>query len=107
MKSIPPDPIETSAPSSEGAPDDNDNDTENERLGDLYAESAKPLVGKLLKLLKLDTIYLEARGDELTYVEQTPGRPPEARVVLDFLGGYGSTLLGHNHPAILAVLREA
>lgn len=106
MKSIPPDSLEPSEPSephSEGAPDD----TENERLGDLYAENAKPLVGKLLKLLKLDTIYLEARGDELTSIEQAPGRPPETRGVLDFLGGYGSTLLGHNHPAIVGLLRES
>jgi acetylornithine/succinyldiaminopimelate/putrescine aminotransferase/predicted amino acid dehydrogenase len=70
-------------------------------LSDRYSELNRPKVGQLLKLLKLDQVYETARGDALFYRDRD--RMIE---VLDLLGGYGSTILGHNHPAIAAVLHE-
>src|SRR3954466_15158291 len=68
-------------------------------LPDRYSELNRPRVGRLLKLLKLDQIYESARGDYLYY--QDRDRMIE---VLDLLGGYGSTILGHNHPVLTGAL---
>src|SRR5437870_4414197 len=68
-------------------------------VSDLYAELSRPRVGRLLKLLKLDRVYEEARGDYLYYRDRD--RMIE---VLDLLGGYGSTILGHHHPALTEAL---
>lgn len=65
----------------------------------LYAEYAKPLLASLQKLLRIDRVYVRAEGDFL--VDDAGGQ------VLDLLGGYGSTLLGHNHPKLIASLIEA
>src|SRR5262245_57796735 len=70
-------------------------------LSDRYMELNRPKVGQLLKLLKLDQVYESARGDYLYYRDRD--RMIE---VLDLLGGYGSTILGHNHPRITSVLTE-
>ncbi len=63
-----------------------------------YASHVKPRAAKLLRALGLDVAYCRAAGDSLFYLDES-GREIE---VLDLLGGYGSTLLGHNHPAIVA-----
>src|SRR5262245_7054777 len=73
-----------------------------ESMGDRYAESVRPRVAKLLKLLKLDLVYTRAEGDQMEYVDGDATRP-----VIDLLGGYGSTLLGHNHPELVAALKSA
>ena len=58
----------------------------------LYGEFAKPYLAKLLNLLSIDRVYTRAQGDYLT--------DASGNEVLDLLGGYGSTLLGHNHPRL-------
>lgn len=58
-----------------------------------YAEHARPLAAALLGMLGLDKRYVRARGDYLYHRED--GREVE---VLDLAGGYGSLILGHNHP---------
>jgi len=63
-----------------------------EALGDLYHDFGKPRVATVLKLLKLDHVYTRGEGDRLE---------SNGKVILDFLGGYGSNLLGHQ-PAFLA-----
>src|ERR1700690_3806672 len=73
-----------------------------ETLGDQYAEYVRPRVAKLLKLLKLDLVYTHALGDELDYFDGF-----RYRTVLDLLGGYGSTMLGHNHPELKRALKTA
>src|SRR4051812_24786035 len=68
-------------------------------LSDRYTELNRPQVGQLLKLLKLDQVYESARGDYLYFRDRD-----RLIEVLDLLGGYGSTILGHNHPAITGAL---
>jgi acetylornithine/succinyldiaminopimelate/putrescine aminotransferase/predicted amino acid dehydrogenase len=60
-----------------------------------YAEHTRPLPAELLRMLGLDKRYSRARGDHLYYRER--GREVE---VLDLAGGYGSLILGHNHPEL-------
>lgn len=79
----------------------------NEWLRDVYREFSRPQIAELLKLLKLDQIYVEARGDHLVYVDEDGPSGPERKTVLDLVGGYGATLLGHNHPALIRVVKEA
>ncbi|MCW3490099.1 aspartate aminotransferase family protein [Dethiobacter alkaliphilus] len=52
----------------------------------------------LFGLLDFDKLYVKAEG---TYVWDADGNR-----YLDFLGGYGSLNLGHNHPRIIAALNE-
>jgi acetylornithine/succinyldiaminopimelate/putrescine aminotransferase/predicted amino acid dehydrogenase/acyl-coenzyme A synthetase/AMP-(fatty) acid ligase len=61
----------------------------------------RPRLGKVLQLLRMDKTYTSARGDRLTLVER--GRQHE---VVDFVGGFGATLLGHRHPEILGAARR-
>lgn len=58
----------------------------------------KPGVGQVLRSLGLDVSYDRARGDFVYYSDQN-GTEIE---VLDLIAGYGTLLLGHNHPAIVA-----
>jgi len=60
----------------------------------------RPRLGRLMQLLRLDKNYTSARGDRLSLVEG--GRQHE---VVDFVGGFGATLLGHRHPEILGAAR--
>ncbi|MBI3541687.1 MAG: aminotransferase class III-fold pyridoxal phosphate-dependent enzyme [Deltaproteobacteria bacterium] len=71
-----------------------------EALGDLYAESVRPRVARLLKVLKLDVVYTRAEGDRMEYSD---GKT--TRSVIDMLGGFGSTLLGHNNPELVQALK--
>jgi len=68
-------------------------------LVETYERCAKPLLARLLQLLKIDRVYTRAEGDTLT--------DAEGQTVTDFLGGYGSTLLGHNHPRLVQALVDA
>ena len=68
-----------------------------------YLEFVRPKVGNLLKLLKLDRIYESAAGDFLYDRDESGQR----REVLDLLGGYGSTMLGHHHPELLEEMKAA
>lgn len=63
----------------------------NTQVSDEYEDYVKPQVGQLLKLLRLDKIYDWGHHDQLRY--QSKNGP---QLVWDFLGGYGSTILGHN-----------
>ncbi|MBI2932133.1 MAG: aminotransferase class III-fold pyridoxal phosphate-dependent enzyme [Planctomycetes bacterium] len=52
---------------------------------------------RLLDLLRLGVTYERAHGDYLIY------RSDEREIeILDLVGGYGSLLLGHHHPAVIA-----
>src|SRR4051812_48511586 len=61
----------------------------------LYGTYNKPKLQQALEFLKLDICYSRASGDFLFYRQGEKEVP-----VLDLLGGYGSTILGHNHPDI-------
>lgn len=79
-------------------------DTNIERLVDEYGDYAKPKLTRLLKTLKIDKVYTRADGDRLFY--QDPDQDGAERSVIDLLGGFGSTLLGHHHPEIVAELKQ-
>src|SRR4051812_37435824 len=65
---------------------------------ELYGQYCKPALVERLKALRLDVTYERAEGDHLWY--RCDGRP---RRVLDLVGGYGTNLLGHNHPDLVAL----
>jgi len=66
-----------------------------------FAEYNRPGLAKLLKALKLDVEFTRGSGNYLYY------RKGEEEIgVLDFAGGFGSTILGHNHPEIKKAIRE-
>src|SRR5207249_2996034 len=58
----------------------------------------KPHLHQLLRSLRLDVAYERGQGDHLYYRDHT-GQEIE---VLDLVGGYGSLLLGHAHPTLVA-----
>src|SRR5262245_6785325 len=58
----------------------------------------KPYLNELLRTLALDVSYERGEGDHLYY----RGRDGREIEVLDLIGGYGSLLLGHAHPALVA-----
>lgn len=62
-----------------------------------YRRYCRPLLVELLGAMKLDVVYERAEGNRLWY--RNNGQLTE---VLDFAGGYGSTLFGHNHPGLVA-----
>jgi acetylornithine/succinyldiaminopimelate/putrescine aminotransferase/predicted amino acid dehydrogenase len=58
----------------------------------------RPALDALLGTLGLDVAYERGRGDFLYYRDRD-GREVE---VLDLVGGFGSLLLGHSHPVLVA-----
>lgn len=71
-------------------------------LHDAYATHLKPHLAHLLEAFGLDVRYHRASGDRLTY--DGPNGPVD---VVDFVGGFGSSLLGHNHPELVALVQQA
>lgn len=67
-----------------------------------YAEHVKPQLAAMLRAVALDVSYTRAAGSSLFYRDEA-GREVE---VLDLVGGYGATLFGHHHPAIVRRARE-
>lgn len=61
-------------------------------------ELHKPGLQKLLQLLGLDITYERGAGDWL-YIRKNDGTESK---ILDLVGGYGSLLLGHQHPELIA-----
>lgn len=68
-----------------------------------YGRFARPVLVRLLRSVRLDKAYHRAEGDTLWY--RGPGGKEVE--VLDFVGGYGVGLLGHNNPKLVRVLRQA
>ena len=62
----------------------------------------KPGLASLLGAFGLDVSYHRAAGDHL-YYRDDEGNEVE---VLDLVGGYGASLLGHNHPELLDTARS-
>ncbi|MFZ4265067.1 aspartate aminotransferase family protein [Streptomyces arboris] len=65
-------------------------------------ELAEPHLRGLLASAGLDVAYARAEGNVL-YRQDDDGRETP---VIDFAGGYGSLILGHNHPEIVARAKE-
>jgi len=64
--------------------------------GASYACHARPGLAARLAAIRLDKTYVWAQGDRMVYVENGCRRE-----VIDCVGGFGSTLHGHNHPELL------
>ncbi len=56
---------------------------------------SNPNMAELLEALKLDKVYVKGEGETLFYQDKD-----KLQSVLDFVGGFGANLLGHNHPRI-------
>ncbi|MDD9972190.1 MAG: aminotransferase class III-fold pyridoxal phosphate-dependent enzyme [Myxococcales bacterium] len=67
-----------------------------------YARYVRPKAATMLRAARLDVAFHSAAGNWLTY----DAANQEIRV-LDALGGYGSTLFGHNHPALVEALVQS
>lgn len=63
---------------------------------DLYSEFSNPYLGNMTRALKANWNFHRGRGDELFCY-----RDGQEVAVIDFVGGYGSGLLGHNNPDII------
>ncbi|KUO48919.1 MAG: putrescine aminotransferase [Desulfitibacter sp. BRH_c19] len=62
----------------------------------IYKTNVNPALGNLLGLLNFDKKYVRAFGVQVWDEEENS--------YLDFLGGYGSLNIGHNHPAVIAAI---
>jgi acetylornithine/succinyldiaminopimelate/putrescine aminotransferase/predicted amino acid dehydrogenase len=71
-----------------------------------YERYCRPAVATILRAIHMDIVFHKAEGDTL-YFHTNDGAEGS---VIDFLGGYGASLLGHNHPRIVgkavALLRD-
>jgi ornithine--oxo-acid transaminase len=65
---------------------------------DVYAKNVNPQWVKLLELLEMNAHYERCIGAELLTTD--------GRRIVDFLSGYCVHNTGHNHPAIIAALKE-
>ncbi len=65
-------------------------------MDDFY-QLIKPQLCQLLDLLRVGVVFERAQGDYLYH-----RRNGEEIGVLDLVGGYGSLLLGHHHPVLVA-----
>ncbi|MFI9428347.1 aspartate aminotransferase family protein [Streptomyces achromogenes] len=63
---------------------------------------AEPHLAEILKTVSLDVEYVRAAGNHLFRLDDNGREVP----VLDFVGGFGSVLLGHNDPEIVAYARK-
>jgi acetylornithine/succinyldiaminopimelate/putrescine aminotransferase len=65
-------------------------------------ELAEPHIRGWMAAVGLDAEYVRASGN-LLYLADAAGREAE---VIDFAGGFGSLVLGHNHPELVAHARD-
>ena len=68
-----------------------------------YSNYCKPQLAEFLELLGLNQVYVRALGAYMWYHNDYG----EEIKIIDFLGGYGSTLLGHNHPYLISKITQA
>ncbi len=68
-----------------------------EYIVDRFTRYLNPYIGGMLSQLKMDYTYCGAKKDTLYSIRE--GKEIE---ILDFAGGYGTNLLGHNNPELKA-----
>ncbi|MEV7427505.1 aminotransferase class III-fold pyridoxal phosphate-dependent enzyme [Streptomyces sp. NPDC091212] len=66
------------------------------------ADLAEPYLSGHLSSLGLAVEYVRAEGNTLYHLDADGAEVP----VLDLVGGFGSTILGHNHPRIVSCARD-
>ncbi|MEU4499304.1 aminotransferase class III-fold pyridoxal phosphate-dependent enzyme [Streptomyces sp. NPDC023998] len=65
-------------------------------------ELAEPMMLQWLSMLGVDVEYVRGEGNTLHYLDDK-GKQIS---VLDYAGGYGALILGHNHPEIVAAAKD-
>ncbi|MFJ8313918.1 MULTISPECIES: aspartate aminotransferase family protein [unclassified Streptomyces] len=65
-------------------------------------ELAEPMMLQWLSMLGVDVEYVQGEGNTLHYLDAQGERAS----VIDYAGGYGALILGHNHPEIVATARD-
>ncbi|MET9558355.1 aminotransferase class III-fold pyridoxal phosphate-dependent enzyme [Streptomyces sp. NPDC006645] len=70
--------------------------------GPAVSELAEPNLRALLATAGLDVEYVRAEGNTLYRRNEDGTETP----VVDYAGGYGSLIFGHNHPAVVARARQ-
>ncbi|MFI1394000.1 aspartate aminotransferase family protein [Streptomyces sp. NPDC020681] len=63
---------------------------------------AEPHLAEVLAAVGLDVEYVRAEGNTLYRLDEEQREVP----VLDFVGGFGSLILGHNHPEIVTYAQD-
>lgn len=67
-----------------------------------YHKYAKPALSRMLSAVGLDVVYHKGEGNYLYFFNEQK----EEVKVSDFVGGYGASLFGHNHPEINQVISK-
>ena len=67
----------------------------------LYARYGRQGIAKRIAAINADKQYTRAQGTKLYYQQDN-----HEIEVLDMVGGYGSTILGHNHPELIQLAIE-
>lgn len=75
----------------------------NAKTDSAFAAHLKPKLAAMLHAVGLDVEYHRAEGNTLTFRDPESGADVD---VLDLVGGFGATFLGHNHPEIAACVRS-
>ncbi|MFW6415531.1 MAG: aminotransferase class III-fold pyridoxal phosphate-dependent enzyme, partial [Thermodesulfobacteriota bacterium] len=78
-----------------------DNPFSKQDIASRYKDYCRPQLGGLLQAIRMDIPYHRAKGDFLYYNKN--GQEIE---VTDFLGGFGASLFGHNHPELASVAKS-
>ena len=68
-----------------------------------YQKYCRPDLAETLNAIGLDKTYYRAEGAHMWYRDNNGD---EVKVI-DFVGGYGSAICGHNHPELIKILTEA
>jgi acetylornithine/succinyldiaminopimelate/putrescine aminotransferase/predicted amino acid dehydrogenase len=66
-----------------------------------FVRLTSPRRGQLLRLARLDKRFTGGKGDLLTYTEDG-----QQHTVIDLVGGFGTNLLGHRHPEVVAAATD-
>ena len=66
-----------------------------------YETHVRPALSRLLRSIRMDVSFERAEGDYLFH-----RRGLELVPILDLVGGYGTLLLGHNHPELVTVVQD-
>ena len=84
----------------------NTNRATGRRAPKILAEAARYLVGGVNSPVRA---FRQVGGEPLMLVRGKGAEviDPEGRMFLDFIGGWGALILGHNHPSVAAALRRA
>ncbi len=69
-----------------------------EEVRKMYREHMNPALGSLLAMLNFDKKFIKALGAKIW--------DDEGNSYLDFLGGYGSLSVGHNHPTVIEAVNR-